>query len=458
MIVRSLVVLLATAGAWAGMVSSAAAHPASSRTLVLHPNFQRVQGNYLVASDRYVFISGSPFDGEGGAGVLIDGSTGHRTTISRPGCLPSALGGPWLAFTCGAGASQSFQLYNIPTGQSQPFTSTIPYQDCTIYCVAIAAVGTDWVALEPPAGDEHDVPTFEFQNLNTGATTGDPTNSMTTVDLNSPQLVEKVCRPLTVPAVSNGYSSGWGSLTYEDGYAIASGGGAYLERCGSHLHDFLTFTIPDYLSAYVGYGYGCPHLACPPASNSQAIVWESAAGRLSGIFLPSRRRFTIRVPTNVDPQGALGGFANGDLYTLALTPRTLYLMNQTGVWSIPAPAAPRTGATTCGTPYTFKVDGKAIPSGSCAATIGPKFPLLTVRVGRRFSVQILHEEDGRLDFPVPAPTTTTVRLLGRRGSTASYLARSRGTTTLVSRHTRFCANTDPHIGTCTALKVRVVGP
>jgi len=448
-IVRYLVLLLVTAGAWAGMVTSAAAHPARDRTLVLHPHFQRVPGSYLAASDRYVVIAGPPFAVD--TGVLIDGRTGHRTMLSRPGCgqrLP-VLGGPWIAFSCGSGSSQASLLYNISTGQSQPFTSTSPYQDCTSNCLPIAAIGADWVALETPPGDPHDLPSFEFQNLNTGETRGDPTNSRTTVDLDSPQLAEKVCRPLAVPAVSNAYSSGWGSLTFDDGFAIASSnGGAYLERCGSHLHEFLTFTPPT---------TGCPHLACPPAENSQAIVWESAAGRLGGIFLPSRQRFTIRVPANVDPQGASGGFARDDPYTLALTPRNLYLMTQRGVWSIPAPAAPH-GATTCGTPYTFKVGGKAILSGSCAGTIGPKSPLLTVRLGRRFSVQILAERDGRLDFPVPAPTTTAVRLLGRRGSTASYLARSRGTTTLVSRHTRFCANTDPHIGTCTALKVRIVGP
>jgi hypothetical protein len=286
-----------------------------------------------VASNRYVFISGGSYSA--GEGVLIDGRTGRRRTLSRPGCLPDALGGPWLAFTCGTPANQTFQLYDIPTGQSRPFNTgpALGYGYCTLNCVPIAALGTDWVAFEAPPGDYHDYPTFEFQNIKTGqALSKDPTNATTTVNLDSPQLAQKACRPLTVPVVSGAYDSGWGSLTFVDGFVIAAGGGgAYLERCGSHRHEFLTFTTP-------GMEAGCPALACPPVSNSHAIMWQSAAGRLSGILLPSRQRFMIHVPAEVDPRS---GFASEDPYTLALTPRTLYLVTpESRVWSIPAPTSP----------------------------------------------------------------------------------------------------------------------
>jgi len=141
-----------------------------------------------------------------------------------------------------------------------------------------------------------------------------------------------VCRPLSVPAVSTAYDSGWGSLSFDAGFAIASGtGGAYLERCGSRLHEFLTFTAPA--------SGDCPHLACAPVSNSREIIWQSASGRLSGIFLPNRQRFTIPVPENVDPLA--GGFANDHLYTLALTSTRLYLLTpENGIWSTPAPPSP----------------------------------------------------------------------------------------------------------------------
>ena len=134
------------------------------------------------------------------------------------------------------------------------------------------------------------------------------------------------------------------------------------------------------------------------------------------------------------------------------------LIAAVGVAAAAATTTGAPGASTCGTPYIFKAAGKTVLSGSCAGLVGPKAPLLTVGLGRRFSVQILHEQDGRLDFPVPAPSTRAVRLVKRKGSTAIYLAKSPGMTRLLSRHTRFCASTDPRYGTCAALKVRVAGP
>jgi hypothetical protein len=121
-----------------------------------------------------------------------------------------------------------------------------------------------------------------------------------------------------------------------------------------------------------------------------------------------------------------------------------------------APASPL--PSSCAVPYTFTAAGKTIPSGSCAGLIGFRPPRLVVRRGQRFSVRIVHEQDGRLDFPVPRPANTArVRVLRRHGSRVTYRARSRGRTPLLSRHTRFCHGIDPRLGTCTALKVRVVG-
>lgn len=319
-----------------GFVTPAAAkapsRPHPIRTLTLHPKFQRVRGSDLVASDRYVFISGSSFPAD--SGVLIDGRTTHQRAVSAPSCRPSALGGPWLALTCGVAPNQTYELYNIPTGSFRPFTATVPYADCTTNCLPIAAVGTQWVAFQAPPGDSHVLPTFAFQNINTGQTRSDPTTSTTNADLNSPLLTDNVCRPLQIPTVSNSYSSGWGSLTFDDDFAIAAGtGGAYLERCGSHLHQFLTFTTPNWTSS----NPGCPHLDCPPAHNPHTIVWQSAAGRLQGLFLPSKQTFTIPIPPKVDPNQP--GFANGDNYQLALTPTRLYLVTPQGtIWSAPAPA------------------------------------------------------------------------------------------------------------------------
>jgi hypothetical protein len=113
-------------------------------------------------------------------------------------------------------------------------------------------------------------------------------------------------------------------------------------------------------------------------------------------------------------------------------------------------------ATTCGTPYRFRLNDKTALSGSCAAMLPPKPIRVTVRLGEQFSVEILHEQDGRLDFPVPRPAGIAVGLVKHTGATASYVGRSVGTSELMARHTRFCVGTDPAIGTCPVLKVRVI--
>lgn len=112
--------------------------------------------------------------------------------------------------------------------------------------------------------------------------------------------------------------------------------------------------------------------------------------------------------------------------------------------------------TTCGTPYTFSAPGQAaVESGSCAGLISSAS--LTVRRGQRLSVEVTHEQSGRLDFPIPTPTTAAIKILSRSGASVTYEAVSMGTARLVARHTQFCAALDPRIGNCTALVVRV-GP
>lgn len=115
-------------------------------------------------------------------------------------------------------------------------------------------------------------------------------------------------------------------------------------------------------------------------------------------------------------------------------------------------ASPR--ATTCGIPYTFRApDHRSVESGSCAGLITPTS--LTIRRGQRFSVEITHEQDGRLDFPIPRPTTPAIKIRSRSGSAVTYQAVSTGTARLVAHHTQFCARLDPQVGNCTALVVHI---
>jgi hypothetical protein len=319
------------------VAASARGRVMRARPLVLHPTFERMTGGWLVASNRYVFVS------EGAAsahdGVLIDGETGRHRMVSRPSCSPEAVGGPWVGFACGQGANPSLQLYNVQTGRTRGLVPNPSLgSHCTEAvraCLTIAALGRYWVAFTFPPSDPHLYPTTEFQNLKTGEVWPGSSDSSITTDLDLPGLAVHVCKPVSVPRVSDGYDSGWGSVSFASGFAIAAGGGgSYLERCGSRLHRFLTYTNPTL-------GYGCAHLVCTPAAASRLIVWQSAAGRLSGMLLPGRKRFTIRVPVRVDPEAASGGFANGDEYRLALTPRRLYLFTiQDRIWSIPTPRQP----------------------------------------------------------------------------------------------------------------------
>lgn len=327
--------------AWVGAISSAAAAGSAARpTLVLHSRFTHIAGRAFVASDRYVFITTGPTTSSG-RGTLIDDSTGRRQTLSFPGgCYPETIGASTLAIGCPADPTTE-QLYNIPTAQTSPFSvgPTSPAEPaCDVVptdCGRIADMGTRWIAVKYPAADPHELPSFTFENRQSGQRVADPAAGSTTVDPNSSTLPQKVCSPLSLPTVHGTAAQGPGSLTAVDGFQIAAGdGGAYLERCGSHLHERLTSDLPN--PSGQGGPRGCDSLACPLTANAHAIVWLSAH-RISGIFLPSRHRFSIVLPPKVAiPPG--GGAAP----EVALTARTLYLNTggPAGLWSVPAPTLP----------------------------------------------------------------------------------------------------------------------
>jgi hypothetical protein len=113
-------------------------------------------------------------------------------------------------------------------------------------------------------------------------------------------------------------------------------------------------------------------------------------------------------------------------------------------------------ATSCGVPYTFSVPGHAaIETGSCAGLLSSTALSLTVRRGQRFSVQIMHEQDGRLIFPIPTPTTFAIRIASQHGASVTYQAVATGTAVLLARHTPFCSASDPKMGSCPVLAVHV---
>jgi hypothetical protein len=308
---------------------------------VLHLAFHDAGTTVRVwSNDRYAFLD------RGSGGILIDERTGRRTLISRPGCNAVAIGGPWLLFSCSNdnGQTVKFELYALSGAGSRPFTLNpdIVKKWCgtdTSCHLDPIGVGTNWVKLLQNCAKCGF--SYVLQNIGTATEARDPTGRTTVADLNSPTLVRKVCSPLSVPHADVGVEdpdlSGWGSLTFYGPFALAAGyQGIYLERCGSRMRAKL-LQGPPMLYAYP---YLCQRPVCPPAANSDAVVWQSGYRRLSGVLLPSLRRFVVPVPAAVDTSNP-GGPPWDDTYAITLCSRTLYLLVQGRLWTAARPALPR---------------------------------------------------------------------------------------------------------------------
>jgi hypothetical protein len=107
-----------------------------------------------------------------------------------------------------------------------------------------------------------------------------------------------------------------------------SGTKSYLERCGTHLHEFLT---SNRYQASSPVGLQCPAVACSLPANRHLIVWPGR-GSVRGVWLPSRQRFVIPVPASVDPSRGAGA-----TYEVGLTAGHLCLSTLTHVWQAPLP-------------------------------------------------------------------------------------------------------------------------
>jgi hypothetical protein len=194
------------------------------------------------------------------------------------------------------------------------------------------------LALEKESTDpEHNPPQVIVLNITKPyALLKTPASGAWELDLNAPSGTLGLCAPLQAAAFNTPYWTGSGYIVFDGHAAIAAGsGGAYLERCDTRIHRFLTFTLSGLASS------GCPAFRCPPAANSNSIVWQTAAGRLGGMFLASQQAFSIKLPRAIDPST---GYANGDEYRLVLTRTRLYLATrQDQVWTAPAPQPPKRG-------------------------------------------------------------------------------------------------------------------
>ncbi len=297
-------------------------------TITLTAHFKRLASGQLMGYDNRALA----FDTTSGQGVLINGTTGHTTTLTNTDCpSPVAIGGSSIVFYCGGSIDPGGlpdETYDMDTGGLTSFAIP-PFS-------SVAAVGSHWVSLAGGCADtERCAESFSLQSLATGAIVDDPANATTTVDLDAANPARSVCAPVTVPPNGQGNPesprTSYGSVSSDGQFQIAtSNGGSFLERCGTTLHERLTYTSYP----------GCAHQRCGPPFRSHAILWQSKPGRLSGVFLPSLKRFVISVPATIDPRAAHEQFVNGNQYAQALTTHALYLGLSDAVWTMPIPTAP----------------------------------------------------------------------------------------------------------------------
>lgn len=344
-----------------GLMTAAVA-VASSRRRADHPPVVSAHFRHLGAADsiwagtRYALAVGAPLADHGSGVALIDDQTGQLKTISRAGCDSDGattlepLDLPWVTFDCsqrtgGVGplglGPPAPELYSPASGQWQavlPSPGVSPVctgSGCTDLYYAEGA-GSSWLQYDHEtcdSGGEHCSSSSVFQNITTGELRQDPSGGTTTVDLNAPNLIRRVCRPLRVPTTVEPYALGRvpGSLMFYGSFGVAIGGNntgsrAYLERCGTHLHRLLT-KAPVEEPTVVG-------------ANTHEVVWMSHPHFLSALTLPGLRPFRIRLPRRLIALTC----SRDDYFTcvtqIALTNHRLYLLTATATNPEPLWAAP----------------------------------------------------------------------------------------------------------------------
>ena len=317
-VVRTVLIALSLTAALLGLGVSAAARAAGG-PLSFHPRWQVVARGGVASDGPYTMLwSQRP----GVAGTLVDELTGRHTQVRLPVGCPAPVGGQallgdtWLIVAC---AHSRVDLYALATGvwKSLALPAVCRHAAGKGPSCLPADVGTNWIKYDEASvklGDR-----WLFQNIVTGAVRNDPTNAHTLPDLDSPLLTEAICAPLRVPSDKT-----QDTLQLDGRFAVLRvRAGIFLEHCGAHLHR----PIAD----------DAPWVTVGP----QEIMWSPRPTHsMQGIFLPSRRRFSVAIP---------GG---ASIQFLAIAARHLYVIGLAGagttagsvgvVWSAPLPALGRT--------------------------------------------------------------------------------------------------------------------
>ncbi len=287
-----------------GAVCAATAHP------MFHPRWQVLPAGGVGTDGAYTILWSQS---TGVSGTLVNELTGQSTLVVLPATCEgpdggaASIGDTWLVAAC---HGYSVALYALATGQWRTLATPAAchHHVRTGPTCEPAAVGTDWIKYDESSvrlGDR-----WLFQNVVTGAVRTDPTNAHTLPDLDSPRLAEHVCPPLRVPSARSG-----AALALDGRFGVlTTSRGLFLEHCATHMRQLLTDAAP-WATAAPG-----------------EIMWISRpTGPLHGIFLPSRRAFTV-----THPPGA-------DAADMAISARHIYLIGQTRrgtprLWAAPLSA------------------------------------------------------------------------------------------------------------------------
>jgi hypothetical protein len=323
-----LVVVAASVAVVAGSAAagSEASHAASS---VLDLKFRSVvrfvDGHcspLALTSGRYALVPVASANTNACASrfVLIDDRTDKRTVIHTSGLTElNAFGAPWIFFT----ENGSDVLYNIATKKTRSCgpSGCVP-QGGDNFAYALGRRWLETFVQQPgPCGDgvhnECGPVTQSFYNIKTGRFRhGPPADSTTIADLGSRRLFRRACSPLQVPA--------GGTLTFYGSFAVATQAdqSSLLERCGGGLQ------MPIGVSSQGG----------PPGeivANTHAVLWQVVDqagawhGQFAGVFLPSLRRFTATLPSDIPIT---------DSGAIALTAFRVYVVDDNGrLWAAAIP-------------------------------------------------------------------------------------------------------------------------
>jgi hypothetical protein len=237
---------------------------------------------------------------ESGTAQIIDGQTGKRVVLKPPARCSfddghvSPVGGSWVVTVCNSPGEAPMELYSIPTRTWIPFTPDFEQMFALSGICAnrypplcggqFATIGDQWIEFDVSYGYHSGpvIPTYE--RIKSGQITTEPPGvtpgGNEILDLDSPSLTRTLCDPLQVTVAP-------GTIVPDGRFAIDVESEApeyvqhaYLERCGSSLHEPIGTDVSGF------------------TANEHAVLWSAGGSpnELDGLLLPSRRRLKLRLP------------------------------------------------------------------------------------------------------------------------------------------------------------------